>query len=104
MGTQIVDTQGLRKVVFFLSTEEFGHVPEIAEPIVDRRSREHKKRLGADRTVQQVIKPVVTRPIVVVLVGSLPPGIAEVMCLVDYENVSKLCDTAEPLGEISLPV
>ena len=87
------------EVGFVSPGEEFGHVPEIAQPIVDRRSREHEERLRAHGAVQQVVEPVVARPVVVILIISLPSRIAEVMRLVDQDNVSKLCDAAKPLRE-----
>ena len=77
-------------------------MPEVAQPVVDRRRREHEERLRPHRVVEQVVELVVARRLVLVRPRRARPGIAEVVGLVDDHDVGELGDPPEPLREVAL--
>ena len=90
------------KVCLVAAGEQLGHVPEVAQPIVDRRRGEHEERLRPHRVVEQVEEPVVARRLGIVHHRRRAARIAEVMRLVDHHDVGKLGDAPETLREIAL--
>jgi hypothetical protein len=104
VGPQVVDAQGACEIRFISSSEEFGHVPEITQPVVDRRGSEHVERLGPDGAVKKVVESVVAGGVPVYLGVASTSRIAEVMRLVDEDDIRKFCDAEEPFGEVALSV
>ena len=45
VGAQVVDAERAGEVRLVAPREELGHVPEVAQPVVDRRGGEHEERL-----------------------------------------------------------
>src|ERR1700741_299364 len=105
MGAQVVHAEGPREVRFVPPAEKFGHVPEVAQSVVDRRCCEHEQRLRTNSTIQQVIEPVVSRPFVLFTINiALSPGIPEVVCLINQDNVREFRYAPESFGEITFSV
>ena len=82
--------------------EELGHVPEVAQAVVDGRGRQHEQGLGALRAVQQVEQAVVARRFGSLGGVALAAGIAEVVRLVDDDDVGEFRNAPEALGEVPL--
>ena len=91
-----------REVRLVAPREQLGHVAEVAEPVVDRRRREHEERLRPRRVVEQVVEPVVARRLGPFVSVPPAPRVAEVMRLVDDHDVGELGDPAEALREVAL--
>ena len=99
---QVVDAQRAGEVRLVPAREQLGHVPKVAQPVVDRRGGEHEKGLRPLRVVEQVVEAVVARWFRVRLPTAPCPGVAEVVRLVDHHDVRKLGDAPESLREVAL--
>ena len=104
MRLQVVNAQRPRKISLIPARKQLGHVPEVAQTVVDRSRCKHEERLRPDRLVEQIVKLVVARRLNA-LVG-VPPAtrIAEVVRLVDDHDIGKLRDTTEAFGKITFSV
>jgi len=94
MAAQGVDAQRGTEVVLLAPGEELDHVAQIVELVVDGRRREHEDLLGAVGGVDQVGKAPVAGG--AVLLRSLRPRIAEVVGLVNNDDVGQLLDPCQP--------
>ena len=99
---QVVDAERAGEVRLVPPREQLGHVPEVAEPVVDRRGREHEERLRPHRVVEQVEEPVVARRFDAFISVAPAARVPEVVGLVDDHDVGELGDAAEPLREVAL--
>ena len=91
-----------REVGLVPAGEQLGHVPEVAQPVVDRRGREHEDGLRPLRVVEQVVEPVVAGGLDAVVLAAAPARIAEVVRLVDDHDVGQLRDAPEALRKVAL--
>ena len=99
---QVVDAEGAGEVRLVAPREQLGHVAEVAQPVVDRRRRQHEERLRPHRVVEQVEELVVARRLDSFVSVAPAPRVAEVMGLVDDHDVGELGDPAEALREVAL--
>ena len=49
MRPQVIDSEGSRKISLIPARKQLGHMPEVAQAVVDRSGREHEELFG--RTV-----------------------------------------------------
>ncbi len=99
---QVVDAQRAGEVRLVPAREQLGHVPKVAQPVVDRRGGKHEKGFGPLRVVEQVVEAIVARRLRVLIIVAPCPGVAEVVRFVDHHDVCKLGDASEPLREVAL--
>ncbi len=102
MCAQVVDPEGPREIGLIPSREQLCHVSEVAQPVIDRRGREHEEGFRPLRVVEQVVEPVVPGGLDAVVLSTAPSWIAEVVCFVDDHYVSQLRDAAEALRKVAL--
>ena len=99
---QVVHADRAREVGLVATGEELGHVAEVAQAVVDGRGRQHEHGLETFRVVEQLEQVVVARrfdsP-----VGVTPAArIAEVVRLVDQDDVGEFRNAVETLREVPL--
>jgi hypothetical protein len=75
-------------------------MPEVAEPIVDRRRREHKDRLWTLRVVEKIEHPVVPGWLAIARRASRA-RVPEVVRFVDDDRIRELGNAAKSLGKLA---
>ncbi len=90
----------VRRAVLLPAHEQFGHVPEIVQRVVHRRGREQEHLLLAARAFDKVEQfPVAGRT---AAVFARVAGIAEMVCLVDDDDIGQFLDALEVVLECFL--
>ena len=102
MRPQVVHADRAREVGLVATGEELGHVAEVAQAVVDGRGRQHEHGLGAFRVVEQVEQAVVARRFDAPVGVGPAARIAEVVRLVDDDDVGELRNALETLREVPL--
>ena len=116
MAREVVHAEAAGEEGLVASGEQFGHVPEVGQTVVDRRGGEQEHQLGPDRAVQHVEQtPVARAAVLPVVVGSGPAAeaasavggvvasaaaVAEMVGLIDDHRVGQVGDAPEPLREV----
>ena len=90
------------KICLVATREELGHVAKVAQAVVDGGGRQHEHGLGTLRAVEQLEQAGVARrfdsP-----VGVAPAArVAEVVRLVDDDDVGEFRDALETIREVPL--
>ena len=102
MRPQVVHTDGAREVGLVAAGEELRHVAEVAQAVVDGRGRQHEHGLRAFRVVEQLEQAVVARRFDSLVGVALTARIAEVVRLVDNDDVGEFRNAPETLREVPL--
>ena len=97
---QVVHADGAREVGLVATGEELGHVAEVAQAVVDGCGRQHVHGLGAFRVVEQLKQAVVARRFDSPFGVTPTARIAEVVRLVDDDDVGEFRNAAETLREV----
>jgi len=101
MATDRVYTQGRFKVVILALREQFRHVPEIIQTVIDRRRRQHKELLRSLWTIYEIEQLVLAGGFSFIVPSQA--RIAEVMRLVNHYYIGQLFDSLKPIGEVTDP-
>ena len=104
MRAQIVDAERPSEIGLVPSGEQLGHVPEIAQPVIDRSGREHVEGLRALCTIQQVVQPVVAGRLFTIITITSGARVPEMVRLIDNHDVCQFGNAPKPLREVALPV
>ena len=99
---QVVHADRAREVGLVATCKELGHVAEVAQAVVDGGGRQHDHCLGAFRVVEQLEQAVVARRIDSPVRVTRAARIAEVVRLVDDDDVGQFLDALETLREVPL--
>ena len=99
---QVVHADRARKVGLVATGEELGHVAEVAQAVVDGGGRQHEHGLGAFLAVEQLEQAVVARRFKSPVRVSPAARIAEVVRLVDDDDVGEFRNAPETLREVHL--
>src|SRR5687767_4751256 len=75
---------------------------KVAQPVVDRRSSEHEQCLWSLGVVEQPIEPIVSGRLHPSIGIATTTRIAEVMRLINQNDVGKLRDSAEAVRKVAL--
>ena len=99
---QVVHAYRARKVLLVAAGEEFGHVAEVTQAVVDRGGGEHEHRLGTLGIVQKIEHAIVARWLDPPVGIAAPTRIPEVVGLVDDDYIRQFRDAPEALGKVAL--
>ena len=100
MCPQVVHANRAREIGFVATGEELGHVAEVAQAVVDGCGRQHEHGLGALRVVEQLEQAIVARRFDSPFGVTAAARIAEVVRLVDDNDVGEFRNALETLREV----